>query len=39
VAIANLDDLTGWLQGRPGMQRELRAIDEYRQLYGAADHA
>jgi orotate phosphoribosyltransferase len=39
VAIANLDDLTGWLQGRPGMQRDLQAIDEYRQLYGAADHA
>jgi orotate phosphoribosyltransferase len=39
IAVANLDDLTGWLQGRPGMQRQLQAIDEYRQLYGAADHA
>lgn len=39
IAIASLDDLTGWLQGRPGMQQNLRAIDEYRQLYGAANHA
>jgi orotate phosphoribosyltransferase len=38
IAIANLDDLTGWLQARPGMERELRAIDEYRQHYGAANH-
>jgi orotate phosphoribosyltransferase len=39
IAIANLDDLTGWLQGRPGMQQNLQAIDEYRQLYGATNHA
>jgi orotate phosphoribosyltransferase len=39
IAIANLDDLTGWLQGRSGMQQHLQAIDEYRQLYGAANHA
>jgi orotate phosphoribosyltransferase len=39
VTIASLDDLTGWLQGRPGMQQDLQAIDEYRQLYGAANHA
>ncbi len=38
VAIANLDDLTGWLQVRPGMEAQLRAIEEYRQHYGAADH-
>jgi orotate phosphoribosyltransferase len=39
IAIASLDDLTGWLQGRPGMQQNLQAIEEYRQLYGAANHA
>jgi len=33
IAIANLDDLTGWLHGRPEMQENLHAIDEYRQLY------
>ncbi len=38
IAIANLDDLTTWLQARPGMEARLRAIDEYRQQYGAANH-
>jgi orotate phosphoribosyltransferase len=38
IAIANLDDLTTWLQARPGMEAHLRAIDEYRQQYGAANH-
>jgi len=39
VAIANLDDLIGWLQSQAGMRKNLQAIDEYRQLYGAANHA
>jgi orotate phosphoribosyltransferase len=38
IAIAGLDDLTGWLQARPGMEEQVRAIDEYRQRYGAANH-
>ena len=38
IAIASLDDLTTWLQARPGMEAHLRAIDEYRQHYGAANH-
>jgi orotate phosphoribosyltransferase len=39
IAIANLDDLTGWLRDQAGMRQNLQAIDEYRQLYGAANHA
>jgi orotate phosphoribosyltransferase len=39
IAIANLDDLTGWLRDQSGMRENLQAIDEYRQLYGAANHA
>jgi orotate phosphoribosyltransferase len=39
IAIASLDDLTAWLQGQPGMRQNLQAIEEYRQLYGAANHA
>ena len=39
IAIASLDDLTRWLEGRAGMHQHLKAIDEYRQLYGAANHA
>jgi orotate phosphoribosyltransferase len=38
IAIASLDDLTGWLAARPGMEPHLRAIGEYRQHYGAANH-
>ncbi len=38
IPIANLDDLTTWLQARPGMEAHLREIDEYRQHYGAANH-
>jgi orotate phosphoribosyltransferase len=38
IAIANLDDLTGWLRNQAGMLKDLQAIDEYRQLYGAANH-
>jgi len=38
IAVASLDDLTGWLQARPGMEQQVRAIDEYRQRYGAANH-
>ncbi len=37
IAIADLDDLTAWLRGQAGMAQNLKAIEEYRQLYGAAN--
>ena len=35
VAIATLDDLLGFLRGRPGMTRQEAAVQAYRQQYGA----
>ena len=37
IAIADLDDLTAWLRGQAEMAQNLKAIEEYRQLYGAAN--
>jgi orotate phosphoribosyltransferase len=39
VAIASLDDLMSWLQDSAEFRENLGAIKEYRQLYGAAQHA
>jgi orotate phosphoribosyltransferase len=39
VSIANLDDLMRWLQDSAEFRENLGAIKEYRQLYGAAQHA
>jgi orotate phosphoribosyltransferase len=39
VSIATLDDLIGFLAGRPELRQELKAITEYRQLYGVAHYA
>jgi orotate phosphoribosyltransferase len=39
VSIATLDDLLGFLAGRPELRQELKAITEYRQLYGVAHYA
>jgi orotate phosphoribosyltransferase len=39
IAIANLDDLMGWLQDSAEFKQNLGAIEEYRQLYGVAHHA
>lgn len=38
IAIATLDDLMGWLKDSPEMRGHLKAIEEYRQQYGALDH-
>jgi orotate phosphoribosyltransferase len=38
VAIANLDDLLGYLQGEPQYEENLRAIAAYRQQYGVSHH-
>jgi orotate phosphoribosyltransferase len=38
-AVANLDDLMGWLQASEELRENLGAIREYRQLYGVAQHA
>jgi orotate phosphoribosyltransferase len=34
LAIADLDDLLGYLRQQPGMERELAAVAEYRRQYG-----
>jgi orotate phosphoribosyltransferase len=39
IAIANLDDLVGWLQDRDELRQNLKAISDYRKLYGVASHA
>jgi len=39
VSIATLDDLVGFLAGRAEFREELKAITEYRQLYGVAHYA
>jgi orotate phosphoribosyltransferase len=39
VSIATLDDLIGFLGGRAELRQELKAITEYRQLYGVAHYA
>jgi len=39
VSIATLDDLVGFLGGRAEFREELKAITEYRQLYGVAHYA
>jgi orotate phosphoribosyltransferase len=38
-AVANLDDLMGWLQASEELRENLDAIREYRKLYGVAQHA
>jgi orotate phosphoribosyltransferase len=38
VAIANLDDLLGYLRGAPQYEESLRAITAYRQQYGVSAH-
>lgn len=38
-AVANLDDLTGWLQASEEFRENLDAIRKYRHLYGVAQHA
>jgi orotate phosphoribosyltransferase len=39
VSIATLDDLTGFLAGHAEFRKDLEAIKEYRQRYGAAHYA
>jgi orotate phosphoribosyltransferase len=39
VSIASLDDLVGWLGDRAEFRQNLKAIREYRQLYGVAHYA
>jgi len=39
IAIANLDDLVGWLQDGDELRQNLKAISDYRKLYGVASHA
>jgi len=39
VSIATLDDLVGFLRDRAEFRQELKAITEYRQLYGVAHYA
>jgi orotate phosphoribosyltransferase len=39
IAIANLDDLMVWLQDRDELRQNLKAISDYRKLYGVASHA
>jgi orotate phosphoribosyltransferase len=39
VSIATLNDLVGFLGGRAEFREELKAITEYRQLYGVAHYA
>ncbi len=38
-AVANLDDLVGWLQASEEFRENLDAIRKYRELYGVAQHA
>jgi orotate phosphoribosyltransferase len=38
LSIATLDDLVGFLGGRAELREELKAITEYRQLYGVAHY-
>jgi orotate phosphoribosyltransferase len=35
ISIASLDDLMSWLEGRAEFRQNLKAIAEYRELYGA----
>jgi hypothetical protein len=39
IAIATLEDLLAHLRARPGLQDNIRAIEEYRQLYGVSQNA
>lgn len=39
VSIASLDDLVSWLGDRAEFRQNLKAIREYRQLYGVAHYA
>lgn len=39
IAIANLDDLMNFLQESAEFRQNLKAVSEYRQLYGATQHA
>jgi orotate phosphoribosyltransferase len=39
VSIATLDDLVGFLGDRAEFRQDLKAITEYRQLYGVAHYA
>jgi orotate phosphoribosyltransferase len=36
IAIATLDDLLGFLQGRPDLVQNMQQIADYRRVYGAA---
>jgi orotate phosphoribosyltransferase len=35
VSISTLDDLIGFLGGRPELARQLHSVDDYRKRYGA----
>ena len=37
ISIASLDDLMSWLEGRAEFRQNLKAIGEYRELYGVVD--
>jgi len=39
ITIANLDDLLGFVHENPELRENMQAIDEYRRLYGAVQHA
>ena len=39
IAIANLDDLLGFVHEHPELGQNIEAINEYRRLYGAIQHA
>jgi orotate phosphoribosyltransferase len=39
IAIANLDDLLGYLDGTPALAAQRDAVTAYRSAYGAKDHA
>ena len=38
IAIANLDDLLGFLHENAELRQNMEAINEYRRLYGAVQH-
>jgi orotate phosphoribosyltransferase len=38
IAVANLDDLLGYLEGEPQLEANLRSIAAYRQQHGASEH-
>lgn len=38
ISIATLDDLVRYLQGDPGLARDMEAVDRYRKQYGVSIH-